>query len=56
MAHALRLAVGPLVTLVTVGAILATDRYFFAVPNPGAITFVAVVFATYIGGLPSGIS
>ena len=54
MAHALRLAVGPLVTLVTVGAILATDRYLFAVPNPGAITFVAVVFATYHGGLPSG--
>jgi diguanylate cyclase (GGDEF)-like protein len=54
MAHALRLAVGPLVTLLTVVAILATDRYLFAVPNPGAITFVAVVFATYLGGLTSG--
>src|SRR5215510_3524116 len=54
MARALRLAVGPLVTLATVCAILATDRYLFAVPNPGAITFVAVVFATYLGGLASG--
>jgi diguanylate cyclase (GGDEF)-like protein len=46
--------IGPMVTLVTVAAILATDHYLVRVPNPGAISFAAVVFATYLGGFLSG--
>jgi diguanylate cyclase (GGDEF)-like protein len=46
--------IGPIATLGTVAAILATDRYLAPVPNPGAISFVAVVFATYIGGFIAG--
>jgi diguanylate cyclase (GGDEF)-like protein len=46
--------VGPVATLATVVAILVTDRYIAPVPNPGAITFIAVVFATYMGGFVSG--
>src|SRR5215831_2764744 len=50
-----RWIVGPLVTLATVGAIMLCDRYLFAVPNPGAISFVAVVFSTYLGGFAAGL-
>src|SRR5262245_7506224 len=50
-----RLAVGPLVTLLVVAAIALTDRHLFAVPNPGAITFVAVVSSAYIGGITAGL-
>ena len=47
--------VGPLVTLAVVAAIHITDRYAFAVPNPCAITFIAVVFSAYKGGITSGL-
>jgi diguanylate cyclase (GGDEF)-like protein len=46
---------GPAVTLVTVIGIYVSDRHLFTVPNPGAISFVAVVFAAYIGGVTSGL-
>src|SRR5262245_42453432 len=50
-----RAVLGPLVTLATVAGIYFCDRYLFTVPNPGAISFVAVVFAAYIGGVTSGL-
>src|SRR5262245_19359331 len=48
------LLIGPAVTLATVVAIMATDHYVAPVPNPGAISFVAIVYATYVGGFASG--
>jgi PAS domain-containing protein len=50
-----RLLLGPLVTLATAGAILFLDRYVVVVPNPGAITFIAVVFSAYVGGVGPGL-
>lgn len=50
-----RPALGPLVTAATVVGIYFCDRHLFTVPNPGAISFVAVVFAAYIGGVTSGL-
>jgi hypothetical protein len=38
-----RLAVGVLTTSATVAAILVVDEYIINVPNPVAITFIAVV-------------
>src|SRR5262249_51118337 len=55
MDNSWRRAVGPLITLVTVGAILLCDRYLFTVPNPGAISFIAVVLSAYLGGFGSGL-
>jgi diguanylate cyclase (GGDEF)-like protein len=50
-----RVVVGPLVTVATAAGIYVCDRYLFTVPNPGAISFVAVVFAAYIGGVAAGL-
>jgi hypothetical protein len=44
-----------LVTLLTVGLIACLDRYFFSIPNPGAISSVAIVWAAYFGGTLSGL-
>ena len=46
---------GPLVTLATVGIIALFERYVVAVPNPGAIFFIAVMASAYIGGTRSGL-
>jgi diguanylate cyclase (GGDEF)-like protein len=50
-----RAAVGPLVTLTLAALILLSDRYLFRVPNPGAISFLAVAFSAYLGGITSGL-
>jgi diguanylate cyclase (GGDEF)-like protein len=55
MTHPWRFAAGPLIMLATVAAILVTDHYLAPVPNPGAITFVALVGAVYLGGTVSGL-
>jgi len=44
-----------LVALATVTAISLADRHLVAIPNPGAIFFLAVVFAAYTGGIVSGL-
>jgi diguanylate cyclase (GGDEF)-like protein len=56
MTRASNFALGQLATLMTVGAILAVDRYIAPVPNPAVILFIPMVFATYLGGMPSGFS
>ena len=48
--------IGPLVALATVAAIALVDRHLVAIPNPGAVFFLAVVFAAYSGGLVSGLA
>jgi diguanylate cyclase (GGDEF)-like protein len=53
--HPWRFAAGPLIMLATVAAIFVTDHYLAPVPNPGAITFVALVGAVYLGGTVSGL-
>jgi diguanylate cyclase (GGDEF)-like protein len=50
-----RVVLGPLVTVATVIGIYVCDRYLFTVPNPGAISFLPVVFAAYIGGITPGL-
>jgi diguanylate cyclase (GGDEF)-like protein len=50
-----RTLAGPLTTLATVAGIYLIDRYVATVPNPGAISFVAVVFSAYIGGIIPGL-
>ena len=50
-----RTAIGPVITLAVVGGIVLTDRYLFTVPNPGAISLLAVVFSAYFGGVGSGL-
>jgi diguanylate cyclase (GGDEF)-like protein len=50
-----RVLLGPIVTLATVSAIVLLDRYVVVVPNPSAITFIAVVFSAYIGGITPGL-
>lgn len=50
-----RAAVGPLITLALAALILLSDRYLFRVPNPGAISFLAVAFSAYLGGITSGL-
>ena len=34
---------------------LLSDRYLFRVPNPGAISFLAIAFSAYLGGITSGL-
>ena len=50
-----RAIIGPLITLALAGLILLSDRYLFRVPNPGAISFLAVAFSAYLGGIVSGL-
>jgi len=47
--------IGVTAALVTLTGIWLVNRYLFAVPNPGAIYFIAVVYATYIGGFRAGL-
>lgn len=51
-----RAIVGPLITLALAGLILMSDRYLVRVPNPGAISFLAVAFSAYLGGIVSGLA
>jgi diguanylate cyclase (GGDEF)-like protein len=51
-----RVVAGPLITLALAGPILLADRYLFDVPNPGAISFLAVAFSAYLGGIGSGLA
>ena len=50
-----RAIVGPTITLALAALILLSDRYLFRVPNPGAISFLAVAFSAYLGGIGSGL-
>src|SRR5258705_10936834 len=50
-----RALIGPIVTLVTAGGILLLEKYLIRVPTPGAMTFLVVAFAAYLGGLASGL-
>lgn len=50
-----RVTIGPTYTFAIAGLILAADRHWFHVPNPGAITFLAVAFSAYLGGMLSGL-
>ncbi len=50
-----RAVFGPLVTVAMAAGIYVCDRYLFTVPNPSAISFLAVVFAAYIGGVAAGL-
>src|SRR5690349_2863413 len=47
--------IGPLVALATVAAIALVDRHLVAIPNPGAVFFLAVVFSAYSGGVVAGL-
>ncbi len=51
-----RAIVGPLVTLALAALILLSDRFLVRVPNPGAISFLAVAFSAYLGGTVSGLA
>jgi diguanylate cyclase (GGDEF)-like protein len=51
-----RAITGPLITLALAGLILLSDRYLVRVPNPGAISFLAVAFSAYLGGIGSGLA
>ena len=46
-----RAVIGPLATLALAALVLLSDRHFFRVPSPGAISFLAVAFSAYLGGL-----
>lgn len=50
-----KLYLGPLLTFATVSVLWLFERYVFALPNPGAIFYLPVVFAAYIGGLEAGL-
>lgn len=50
-----RAIIGPLITLALAGLILLSDHYLIRVPNPGAISFLAVAFSAYLGGTVSGL-
>ena len=47
--------IGPLVTLATLAGIWLVDRYLAAIPNPGAIHYLAIVYASYVGGVRAGL-
>jgi diguanylate cyclase (GGDEF)-like protein len=51
-----RAIAGPLITFALAGLILLSDRYLVQVPNPGAISFLAVAFSAYLGGIGSGLA
>ena len=50
-----RAIIGPAVTLALAGLMLLSDWYLFRVPNPGAISFLAIAFSAYLGGITSGL-
>src|SRR5262249_51151007 len=47
--------IGPVITLAVVSAIWIIDAHVVRVPNPGAITFIAVATAAYLGGVMPGL-
>src|SRR5262245_8456067 len=47
--------IGPPVALATVIGIALADRHLVAIPNPGAIFFLAVGYSAYTGGMVSGL-
>lgn len=51
----IRIAFGPGLTLLVVCAIHLSAAYFVPVPNPGAITYLAVVFSAFYGGTAAGL-
>ena len=50
-----RQVAGPLITIAAAGLIPLFDRHLFRVPNPGAISFLAVAFSACLGGTASGL-
>jgi diguanylate cyclase (GGDEF)-like protein len=50
-----RAVIGPVITLAAGVVVLVADRHLFPVPNPGAISFLAVAFSAYVGGLGPGL-
>ncbi len=50
-----RTIIGPAITLAVGGLILLSDQYSVRVPNPGAISFLAIAFSAYLGGIASGL-
>ena len=49
-----RFAVGPMATIATAGSLWLLDRLGVAIPAPGAILLLTVVYATWVGGLVPG--
>jgi diguanylate cyclase (GGDEF)-like protein len=47
--------VGPAITLAIMSAIWFVDTHVTRVPNPGAISFIVVAIAAYIGGIVPGV-
>lgn len=45
----------PILTVVVLIAIELLDKTLFKIPNPGPIYLIAVVYAAFTGGLPSGL-
>jgi K+-sensing histidine kinase KdpD len=43
------------ITLAIAGLILLAHRHLVRVPNPGAISFLAVAFSAYLGGVSAGL-
>jgi diguanylate cyclase (GGDEF)-like protein len=50
-----RAVAGPLITLALAGLVLLSDHYLISVPNPGAVSLLAVAFSAYLGGITSGL-
>jgi diguanylate cyclase (GGDEF)-like protein len=50
-----RQVAGPAISLAVAAFVLLADRYLFRVPNPGAISFLAVAFSAYLGGVGPGL-
>ena len=50
-----RLVLGPVLTLLILLAIEASNRWLFTIPNPAVIYFTAVVFAAFHGGIAPGL-
>lgn len=47
---------GPLVTAGTVAAVVLLNEFVVTIPNPGALTNLAVIFSAYCGGTFSGLT
>jgi signal transduction histidine kinase len=50
-----RLVLGPVLTLLILLGIEASNRWLFTIPNPAVIYFTAVVFAAFHGGILPGL-
>ena len=47
--------IGPAITLAIMSVIWFVDTHVVRVPNPGAISFIAVAIAAYVGGIVPGV-